>query len=35
MEILGLIRGAYHYYDPNENSTKQAKNYIAVSKLMA
>ena len=29
----GLIRGAYHYYDPNENSTKQAKNYIASVKL--
>ena len=30
----GLIRGAYHYYDPNENSTKQAKNYIASVKLV-
>ena len=25
---IGLIRGAYHYYDPNENSTKQANNFM-------
>jgi len=30
---IGLIRGAYHYYDPNENSTKQANNFIASVKL--
>lgn len=24
----GFIRGAYHYYDPNENSTEQANNFI-------
>lgn len=24
----GFIVGAYHYYDPNENSNKQAQNYI-------
>ena len=24
----GIIRGAYHYYRPNENSTSQARNYI-------
>ena len=24
----GFIRGAYHYYDPNENSTLQAENFI-------
>jgi len=26
---VGFIRGAYHYYDPNENSTKQANNFIS------
>lgn len=25
----GFIRGAYHYYDPNQNSTEQAQNFIA------
>lgn len=25
----GLIAGTYHYYDPNQNSTQQAKNFIA------
>ena len=30
---IGVIRGAYHYYDPNENSTKQANNFIASVKL--
>ena len=29
----GIIRGAYHYYRPNENSTKQANNYIKRVKL--
>lgn len=29
----GLIVGAYHYYDPNESSTEQAKNFIASAKL--
>lgn len=29
----GLIVGAYHYYDPNENSTKQANNYLNTVKL--
>ena len=28
-----IIRGAYHYYRPNENSTKQANNYINHVKL--
>ena len=28
-----LIRGAYHYYRPNENSLAQAKNFIATVKL--
>ena len=29
----GFIRGVYHYYDPNENSTKQAHNFIKSVKL--
>ena len=29
----GIIRGAYHYYRPNENSTKQAQNFIKRVKL--
>ena len=29
----GFITGAYHYYDPNENSTKQAENYLSRVKL--
>jgi len=29
----GIIRGAYHYYRPNENSTSQARNYIKNVKL--
>ena len=29
----GIIRGAYHYYRPNENSLAQAKNFIATVKL--
>ncbi|MES2747351.1 MAG: GH25 family lysozyme [Bacteroidota bacterium] len=28
-----LIRGAYHYYRPNENSLEQAKNFIQTVKL--
>lgn len=28
-----IVLGAYHYYRPNENSTKQAKNYIDNVKL--
>ncbi|MDR2223404.1 MAG: glycoside hydrolase family 25 protein [Flavobacteriaceae bacterium] len=28
-----FIRGAYHYYRPNENSTEQANNFIAKVKL--
>lgn len=29
----GFIRGAYHYYRPNENSLKQAENFIKTVKL--
>jgi len=29
----GFIRGAYHYYRPNENSVKQAENFIKRVKL--
>jgi lysozyme len=29
---FGLIVGTYHYYDPNENSRKQAINYLKNSK---
>lgn len=29
----GLIRGAYHYYRPNENSIQQAANFINTVKL--
>lgn len=29
----GFIRGAYHYYRPNENSVKQAENFISNVKL--
>lgn len=29
----GFIRGAYHYYRPNENSLKQAENFIKNVKL--
>jgi len=29
----GLIRGAYHYYRPDENSVKQADNFIKTVKL--
>lgn len=30
---LPVVRGAYHYYRPNENSTKQAENFIKAAKL--
>ena len=30
---IKLLRGAYHYYRPNENSTEQAENFIANVKL--
>ena len=30
---IKIIRGAYHYYRPNENSTQQAQNYIKHVKL--
>lgn len=29
----GIIRGAYHYYRPNENSIQQANNFIKTVKL--
>ncbi len=29
----GFVRGAYHYYRPNENSLTQARNFIATVKL--
>ena len=29
-----MIRGAYHYYRPNENSLKQAENFIKTVKCM-
>jgi lysozyme len=29
----GYIVGAYHYYDPNQNSTLQTENYIKTIKL--
>ena len=29
----GLLTGAYHYYDPNQNSTQQAENFINSVKL--
>lgn len=31
----GIIRGAYHYYRPNENSLKQASNFIKTVSLEA
>ncbi|MCI0922078.1 glycoside hydrolase family 25 protein [Sphingobacterium rhinopitheci] len=30
---INKLRGAYHYFRPNENSTKQANNFIRVVKL--
>ena len=32
-ERTSLLRGAYHYYRPNENSVEQARNFIATVKL--
>jgi lysozyme len=32
-KAAGFIVGAYHYYDPNENSVKQAYNYLSAIKL--
>lgn len=32
---LPVLRGAYHYYRPNENSTKQAQNFIKTAKLQS
>ena len=29
----GIVRGAYHYYRPNENSLAQANNFISTVKL--
>lgn len=29
----GFVVGAYHFYDPNQNSIEQAKNYIRTTKL--
>ena len=31
----GFVVGAYHYYDPNENSTLQAENYISTVNLVS
>lgn len=28
LDTMNVVRGAYHYYRPNENSTKQAENFI-------
>ncbi|MBN7813916.1 glycoside hydrolase family 25 protein [Algoriphagus pacificus] len=33
LDTMNVIRGAYHYYRPNENSTKQAENFIKRVKL--
>lgn len=33
LRTLPVKRGAYHYYRPNENSTKQAQNFIKTAKL--
>lgn len=32
-EAKNIVKGAYHYYRPNENSTAQANNFIAKVKL--
>ena len=32
-EKQNLLRGAYHYYRPNENSTEQANFFIKTVKL--
>lgn len=31
----GMLRGAYHYYRPNENSIEQAENFIKTVKLQS
>lgn len=31
----GMLRGAYHYYRPNENSLEQAENFIKAVKLQS
>lgn len=28
LDTMNIVKGAYHYYRPNENSTKQAENFI-------
>lgn len=33
IRTLPVKRGAYHYYRPNENSTRQAQNFIKTAKL--
>lgn len=33
IKMRQFVRGAYHYYRPNENSIEQAKNFIATVKL--
>ncbi len=33
VESINKIRGAYHYFRPNENSVKQAENFIRTVKL--
>lgn len=33
IRTLPVKRGAYHYYRPNENSTRQAQNFIKIAKL--
>lgn len=33
LDTAKIARGAYHYYRPNENSTKQAENFINTVKL--
>jgi lysozyme len=35
LRTLPVKRGAYHYYRPNENSTKQAQNFIKTAKLQS
>jgi len=32
---LSLVKGAYHYYRPNENSTEQAENFIRTVQLQS
>ncbi len=33
IDTMNLAKGAYHYYRPNQNSTKQAENFIRQVKL--